>query len=351
MQSPPGVFASRLAKELSARGHRVLRINLCLGDWLQWSGSTASSYRGSYDDWRRYLSDFLIEHAVTDILYYGDRLPYHRVAHEVAKELSVRTIVYEFGYLRPDWITLERGGMSSMSHFPMDRDAIVAAARDLPAPRFNVEYPHDFLTEAFFEVLHHLSTYFGSVFYPRYNADAYYNPLLNYLSYIPRLLASGRRNRRAKIRTQRWIENRRYVLVPLQMQNDYQLRANSGFRNQHEAIDLVLRSLAASKATDLSVLFKIHPLDNGWEKWSKVVGEKARTATVHLQHQAILYIAKVAKEEEQVVAIADKRVDGNIVAQSLPFERQIIYKSQSTIEEAINELSFVLEINPEVGDQ
>jgi capsular polysaccharide export protein len=276
LQAPPGRFVVHLAAELRARGHRALRINLSLGDWLQWRGAGTSSYRGSYDGWRDYLKAFLVRNGVTDIVYYGDRLPYHRVAMEVADELGVTTTVYEFGYLRPDWITLERRGMSSHSHFPVDADAIVAAAEGMPLPDMRVVYPHGFATEAAFEVVHHLATYFGHVFYPRYNADTYYNPLLNYLSYIPRLMASGRRGRRAFNRTAKWIaEKRRYMLVPLQMQNDYQLRANSPFRHQGEAIDFVLRSLAASPARDLCVVFKIHPLDNGWERWANVVGQKA----------------------------------------------------------------------------
>ncbi len=249
LQAPPGRFAKRLAAELSARGHRVLRIDLCLGDWLQWSGGEATSYRGTYEAWPDYLRGYLAQNGVTDILYYGDRLPYHRVAMEIADELGVATTVYEFGYLRPDWITLERRGMSAHSHFPVDPEAIVAAAQGLSLPDMRVVYPHGFVTEAFHEVVHHLATYFGRALYPRYNADAYYNPLLNYLSYIPRLLASGRRGRRAFTRTAKWIaQKRRYMLVPLQMQNDYQLRANSPFRHQSEAIDLVLRSLAASPA-------------------------------------------------------------------------------------------------------
>ncbi|MDX2158847.1 MAG: capsular biosynthesis protein [Hyphomicrobiaceae bacterium] len=276
LQSPPGRFVAKLAREIRSRGHHVLRINLCLGDRLQWSGPGATSFRGSYDGWRDFLADYIRRHGVTDILYYGDRLPYHRVAMEVADDLGVTTTVYEFGYLRPDWITLERRGMSSLSHFPNDRVKIHAAAEGLPAPDMTVTFPHGFATEAFHEVVHHLSTYFGRPFYPRYNADAFYNPLLNYLSYIPRLMASGRRGRRAFVRTAKWIESgRRYMLVPLQMQNDYQLRANSPFRHQSEAIDLVLRSLAASPDRELGVVFKIHPLDNGWERWSHVVGAKA----------------------------------------------------------------------------
>jgi capsular polysaccharide export protein len=215
-------------------------------------------------------------HGITDILYYGDRLPYHRAAVGVARELGIRGTTFEFGYLRPDWITLERQGMSALSHFPRDPAAIRAAAAMLPPHTIMERYTHAFGVEAFREVTHHLLTFFGTPFYPRYNADSYYNPLLNYLSYIPRLMASGRRGARAAVRTRNWLQmKRRYALVPLQMQNDYQLRANSPLRHQREAIELVLQSLKRAAPEDFHVMFKIHPLDNGWERWARVVGDVA----------------------------------------------------------------------------
>ncbi len=276
LQSPPGPFAPELRDALHARGHDVHRINLCLGDAVQWGWRPAVSYRGTYANWRPFLAEYVRAHGITDILYYGDRLPYHRVAVDLMRESGLRGTAIEFGYLRPDWITLERQGMSALSHFPLDPAVIKAAAAKLPPREVSERYPHGFVTEAFREVTHHLLTYFGRPFYPRYNADTYYNPLLNYLSYIPRLMASGRRGKRAAVRTRNWLQTkRRYALMPLQMQNDYQLRASSPFRHQREAIEMVLESVQRAAPDNFHIIFKIHPLDNGWERWAKVVGQTA----------------------------------------------------------------------------
>ena len=281
LQAPPGPFAPQLRDTLAGRGCAVHRINLSLGDAVQWGWRPAVSYRGPYAEWGAFLGDYARRHGITDILYYGDRLPYHRAAVRVARDLGIRGTTYEFGYLRPDWITLERQGMSALSHFPRDPDAIRAAAATLPPRAITERYPHAFGVEAFREVTHHLMTFFGTPFYRRYNADSYYNPLLNYLSYIPRLMASGRRGARAAMRTRNWLQTkRRYALVPLQMQNDYQLRANSPFRHQREAIELVLQSLKRAAPEELHVVFNIHPLDNGWERWASVVGDVAATLGV-----------------------------------------------------------------------
>lgn len=276
LQAPPGPFAPELADALAARGCRVHRINLCLGDAVQWGWRPAVSYRGPFEAWPAFLAHYIRRHGITDMLYYGDRLPYHRAAVDLSRTLGIRGTVYEFGYLRPDWITLEREGMSALSHFPRDPDLIKVAAARIPRRTLDTRYTHAFAVEAFREVAHHLTTYFGTPFYPRYNADSYYDPLLNYLSYIPRLMASERRARRAERRTRNWLQTKRkFVLVPLQMQNDYQLRANAPFRHQSEAIDAILASLQRAGPPDLDVVFKIHPLDNGREPWSRIVARSA----------------------------------------------------------------------------
>ncbi len=88
-----------------------------------------TSYRGSLTAWPAFLEAYLLEHGVTDIVvFYQDRFPYHSAAIEIAGRLGLRTVAYENGYLRPDWITAELDGMSARSLFPDDVGAIREAA-------------------------------------------------------------------------------------------------------------------------------------------------------------------------------------------------------------------------------
>ena len=48
-------------------------------------------------------------------------------ANKVAKALDVDVHVIEMGYLRPDWVTFERDGMSSNSRFPRNPQQIKGA--------------------------------------------------------------------------------------------------------------------------------------------------------------------------------------------------------------------------------
>lgn len=281
LQGPPSSYARRLARELEHNGYRALRINLCAGDAVCWLGRSAVSYRGSLDDWADYLEAFIRREGVTDIIYYADRVPYHRIAAALARKLGIRAITYEFGYLRPDWLTLEYNGMSAHSHFPNDPETIKSLAEGLDLPDLHTRYAYPFRNEAFHEVLCTLSTYFLWFLYPRYSADRYYDPLMHYFSFLRAQMRSGRGNRRAhKLNERLAVREIPFFLVPLQVQNDYQLRANSLYNHQGEMIEEVVRSFAANAPNDTHLVFKLHPLDPGLENFPKIVREAARAADV-----------------------------------------------------------------------
>lgn len=124
LQGPPSTFWRQLCDHFEAAGAATYRINLSMGDWAYWRKPGADNYRGRFSKWASFLRQYLTDRRITDILYYADRLPYHAVAREIGRSLGIRTYAVEFGYLRPDWITLEQGGMGALSHFPNEPDAI-----------------------------------------------------------------------------------------------------------------------------------------------------------------------------------------------------------------------------------
>src|ERR1700741_1031180 len=118
LQGMPSPFFRRIAAGLAARGCRTTGMNFCLGDWLFWGGRNAVNYRGSLADWPAFIDAFLVRESVTDLVLLGEQRRYHREAIQAAQARGIRVTVTDFGYLRPDWITLERDGMSGNSRFP-----------------------------------------------------------------------------------------------------------------------------------------------------------------------------------------------------------------------------------------
>ncbi|TDV37325.1 capsular polysaccharide export protein [Paraburkholderia caballeronis] len=291
LQGPPSLFWRQLCSHFQAAGAETHRINFSLGDWAYWRKRGAVNYRGRFSRWAEFLRHYLIQHGITDILYYADRLPYHAVARELAQALGIRTYAVEFGYLRPHWITLERGGMGSLSHFPDDPDVIRAIAkRSGPyVPSNDTHYHHTFGQEAFNEVLYNLLTSLVPYFFPLYRPDKRYWPLVDYLSWPPSSLFKKLHDpRRVAVLDQWQHEKRRYWLMALQIQADYQLRANSHYEHQSHTIEEVIASFARHARAEDCLVIKLHPLDNGLERWHSVTariakqyGVAERVLTVH----------------------------------------------------------------------
>ena len=276
LQGPPSAFWPELARGFEARGAKTLRVNFSAGDWLYWRKGGAINYRGTLGDWPDFLETLIEQNGVTDILYYTDRLPYHVEAARVAAQFGVNCYSIEFGYLRPDWLTLERGGMGSYSHFPVDPDVIRAVASQVPKPDLSVRYTHTFGQEAVNEVAYNLATYFGKPFYHRYDADKYYDPFIEYLLWLPRFVMAGRAKRHAEAVSSQ-TSNQPFWLLGMQLQSDYQVRANSHYPHLADMLGDVIGSFAAHAPAGHRLLIKQHPLDNGWETWDKVALRIART--------------------------------------------------------------------------
>jgi capsular polysaccharide export protein len=278
LQGPPSTFWSQLADAVEARGAGVRRVNLCLADRLFWRRRDGVSYRGPLSAWRAWLTGFVRAEGVTDILYYADRLPYHRIAAEVARAEGIGAHATEFGYLRPDWITLEREGTGAFSHFTDDPAALRA---DAPAPDFTVRYPHPFAAEAAGEVIFGLSMTFGRPLYPFYAADRRYPPLFDYACWLLRLARARGAARRAASAQARLLDGSApFFLLALQLQSDYQLRACAPYRHQSDMIAETVADFAAHAPADARLGVKLHPLDNGWENWPAAVASAAAAAGV-----------------------------------------------------------------------
>ncbi|MUO79712.1 capsular biosynthesis protein [Agrobacterium vitis] len=272
LQGPPSILWTEFARAFEQAGVKTHHVNFTLGDFLFWRKRGAKNYRGSFSKWPAFLRRLIAEKGITDIVYYADRLPYHAKAAEIGAEIGVRCHAVEWGYLRPDWLTFERDGMGRFSHFPNDPKAIRAIAAKVEEPDIAVKYPHTFGQEAFNEVIYNLLNFFGRPFYPLYNADKYYSALVDYL---PWLLKAGVKPARLP---EGFLEDGQppFYLVALQLQSDYQIRANSPYRHLRDMMRQVIASFVKNAPAGSKLLFKQHPLDNGLERWHKVLRHIAR---------------------------------------------------------------------------
>ncbi len=276
LQGPSSLIFPRIADHLRAAGHRCLRINLNTGDWLFWRRAGAANYRGSLEAWPVYVTAFIAREGVTDLVFVGEQRPHHLAAIAAAHAAGASAFGIDMGYLRPDWIRLERDGGGYNSHLPSDPEAILAAGMALPPADPVRRYSQTFVADAGLDLLYNLSNVFFWFLYPGYRWHMIYHPLAEYRGWIGRLL-TGRRRAREAARTIEIVlsDANPFFVFPLQLETDYQIRAYSSFASQRDALALVIASFARSAPPRARLLFKLHPLDNGLIDWGAIVEETA----------------------------------------------------------------------------
>ena len=84
LQGPVGGFFSYLARDLTDRGHTVVKFCFNGGDLLYSSGFRPINYTGGQRGWRAWLRNFCSNWKPDVILLFGDQRPIHRIAMQIA---------------------------------------------------------------------------------------------------------------------------------------------------------------------------------------------------------------------------------------------------------------------------
>lgn len=275
LQGLASVFFDRLGKALAARGHQVLRVNLNAGDWVFWRQPGAVNYRGRPQDWPAWIAALMAERGITDLVLFGDCRPMHRHAIDAAGGLHVAVHVCEEGYLRPDWVTIELGGVNGHSSLPRDPDWYREQAARLPAVPPIPPIPSTFRRRATEDLAYNLSAMLLWWLHPHYRTHRPWHPAVEYAGWAWRLLRQPAGRRRSAQTMQRLAGDAPYFLFPLQLDCDSQIRLHSSFSGIAGAIDKVLASFAATAPADTLLVVKEHPLDNGLVNWRRLTMARA----------------------------------------------------------------------------
>lgn len=273
LQGPPGPFFRLLGEELSRLGHGVHRINLSGGDFYDWPGGS-TSYRGTMSAWPMYVDRFARHNGITDLVLYGDCRPVHQAAARMARLRGVRIFVFEEGYIRPDWMTLERDGVNGYSPFDRDPELIMAASQWLPEIPDLPPITAEFRRRARDSYWHYHHVLTGRLRFPCYRTHRNHWILGEGFGWLFKFARKKRRARQA-VEVLAAIKGKKFQLFPLQLTGDYQIRAHSPFGSMPQAVQYVLESFAAHAPADQLLLVKEHPLDASWRNWRAYIGKCA----------------------------------------------------------------------------
>ena len=280
LQGPISPFFAQVAEGLRALGHQVQRVNLHLGDRVFWGATGSVDFTGRADEWPDWIADFLTRHAITHLLLIGEQRPYHRIAIAAARARGVTVIVTDYGYLRPDWITLERDGMGGNSLFPRDPVEIRRLAKGLSLPELKPLYSDHFATMALRDVYYHALAQWPFPF-RHYQRHQLLHPFLVYAGLARRLLLRRREDRRsAEVFEGLKARGTPFWIFAMQLETDFAIRAYSPFTDMDTPLGQVMASFAAHAPAGTELVIKLHPLDPCWKPWPKRIAAMARAAGI-----------------------------------------------------------------------
>ncbi len=267
LQGPHGPFYALLARQLRAAGARTLRVGFNRGDEVFWPHS--DSYIAQTDDlagWPVRIAALLRERGATDLVVYGDTRPVHAAAISVARDLGIAVHVFEEGYLRPWWVTYERGGANG--HSPVMRRSVAdmrraldGRAADLPeAPARWGELRH----HIFYGALYHGLVLLANRRYAAVRPHRSLSVAAEFRLYLRRL---GLMPLHAldRLRATRAIQKGGfpYHLALLQLEHDASFRDHGPFAAQSEFVETVVSGFAEGAPPHHHLVFKAHPLEDG----------------------------------------------------------------------------------------
>ena len=280
LQGPHGPFFHRLGRMLRAAGAEVWRVGFNRGDRAFWPLTNSFiPYRGTSEDWPQSFQTLIVEKSITDLVLYGDTRPIHAAAVRIAREAGLTVHVFEEGYLRPYWVTYERGGSNGHSRLMqttvVEMQAALAKA-DMELPDAPARWG-DMRQHTFWGALYHWFVLTGFWDFRNFRPHRKLTVSQEFWLYCRRLILMPFHRWERMLATFRIKHGGfPYHLVLLQLEHDASFQMHSPFTTMTEFLQLVMEGFAKGAAPHHHIVFKAHPLEDGRVPVAKEIRRLAR---------------------------------------------------------------------------
>lgn len=276
-------FFRVLGERLSAQGHDVGKVNFNVGDFFAWRKSGAYGYRRTMGELPSFYKDTFNERGISDIVLFGDCRPVHAPAIAMARAQGIRIHVFEEGYFRPYWITLERDGVNANSRLPKDPEWFRSAAKKVPKYGNGTPFNSKFWVRAAHDVSYNFWAGLNCILHPGYESHVPYSPASEYLHYVARAARVKLRSEKDAGTVNRVVssaDSNPYYLLPLQLGSDAQIRHHSAYEDMAHVLSSVVKSFAHHAPRNSRLVVKNHPLDPGFVDYLRILSKVAEMHAV-----------------------------------------------------------------------
>jgi capsular polysaccharide export protein len=284
LQGPHGPFFHRLGTMLRKTGADVWRVGFNAGDRAFWfHPKSYLPYRGTQEAWPEWYGDTLDSRGVTDIVLYGDVRPVHAQAVAEAHRRGLTVHVFEEGYMRPYWVTYERGGSnghSRLMQMGVDDMRCALELSDMEAPLPPAHWG-DMRQHIFYGALYHWFVMFRNGDYRNFQPHRALSVFQEFGLYLRSLLFmpigwADRVISTLRIR----MGGYPYHLALMQLEHDSSFQKHSPFATMPDFVDVVIKGFAEGAPGHHHLVFKAHPLEDGRASVRRAVARSARALGV-----------------------------------------------------------------------
>lgn len=270
LQGPVGPFYKHLQLMLGSNDYDTWQMCFTAGDRVFSNRTKRIPFSEGLDQWSSWFDQFLTYSQVDCIVLFGCERPIHRIAIDLAKTRGVPVISLEEGYIRPGYVTIERGGNNRLSPLaglmPPD-DFECTQPKQIPNDMLN-----SFTRMCWYGLIYYLFNIASSL---RQRETFHKNRSLGKEAYFwSRNLARKIINQGQNFKTiEKLLEHheKKYFVIPLQVSDDTQLQnAAKGWTND-KLISATISSFTRYVSKNVRLVFKIHPLERGHSNNKKLI--------------------------------------------------------------------------------
>ncbi len=275
LQGPMGNFFKKLDNLFSQNGARTYKIGFNAGDSLFSNHTNYIPYRDTRENYSEYIEKFLKEKKIDKIFLFGDCRFYQSISIKIAMSLDIEVFVFEEGYIRPNYITMEKYGVNDYSHISRDKEFYKNIKLDNSKKVQDVGYSQFKMVTS--STLYYLvANLIDYKHYPNYihhrDFSAFKEFFYGARSVVRKFIY--RYEERKYLHLIKKDLSGKYFFVPLQTYNDFQILEHSTYKSVEKFIIDVLESFAENCKKNY-IVFKHHPVDRGRKNYREFILDQA----------------------------------------------------------------------------
>jgi len=276
LQGPMGTFFKKMDAYCRLCGAQTYRIGFNMGDQVFSYADNYTAYKDKPEMWNTVIEQFLLDHKIDKIFLFGDCRYYQKIARKVAFSHNIDVFVFEEGYIRPHYITMEKFGVNGFSMLSRDPNFY----NNQPLEKIATpEHTRSSKTKMILSAIIYYAV--SNIFIKKYPHYRHHRDFSAFKEAYFGLRGIWRKGIYA-ISERKYVQflsekiSKQYYFVPLQTHNDFQILQHSNYRSIEKFIIEVLESFAHHAPKDRYLVFKHHPVDRGRKNYRSFIAGQAR---------------------------------------------------------------------------